>query len=119
MLLLPEVATFGYLHKFEEKDYCKNITQHLSIFLKNLCSRQLLCGDPQDGEDGGKVFVPDLVEHLVLAGQLQLGGRLCLGHLWRELDRAAGDAKGLVEEALVGEWGKEAGGPARKSQSLK
>ena len=63
------------------------------------------------------MFVPDLVEHLVLAGQLQLGGRLCLGHLWRELDGAAGDAKGLVEEALVGEWGKEAGGPARKGQS--
>ena len=64
------------------------------------------------------MFVPDLVEHLVLAGQLQLGGRLCLGHLWRELDGAAGDAKGLVEEALVGEWGKEAGGPARKGQNL-
>ena len=65
------------------------------------------------------MFVPDLVEHLVLAGQLQLGGRLCLSHLRRELDGAAGDAKGLVKEALIGEWREEAGGPARKGQSLK
>ena len=65
------------------------------------------------------MFVPDLVEHLVLAGQLQLGGRLCLSHLRRELNSAAGDAKGLVKEALIGEWREEAGGPARKGQSLK
>ena len=101
------------------KNCCKHNTQHLSLFLKNLRSRQLLCCDPQDGEDGGEVFVPDLVEHLVLAGQLQLGGRLCLGHLRRELDGAAGDAKGLVKEAFVGERREEAGGPARKGQSLK
>ena len=54
------------------------------------------------------MLVPDLVKHLVLTRELELGGGFRFGHVRREFNSATRYAKGLVQEALIGQRRKKA-----------
>ena len=94
-------------------------SQIFSSLWLNLCSCQLLGCDPQHWEDGGKVLVPDLVKHLVFAGELELGWGFSFRHFGREFHGAARYAESLVQEALVGKRREEAWSPERKVNQKK
>ena len=54
------------------------------------------------------MLVPDLVKHLVFAGELELGWGFSFRHFGGEFHSAARYAESLVQEALVGKRREEA-----------
>ena len=60
------------------------------------------------------MLVPDLVKHLVLTRELELGRGFRFGHVRREFNGATRYTKGLIQESLIGQRRQKARGPGVK-----